>query len=118
MEFQDRRNEHFMKLYEPHHSSALAYAWRLTGNDDEARDLLQDALEAALRGFAGLRRAESFKPWFFRVLRNRHLNKARRAKLANRYSFNFEIEHIATLREDSRTGAVVRRARGAASRGT
>lgn len=71
-----------MRLYEPHHPSALAYARRLAGNDEDARDLLQESLEAALRGFGSLRRADSFKPWFFRVMRNRYLNRARRLRLA------------------------------------
>ena len=101
MEFQDTRNEHFMRLYEPHHASAMAYARRLTGNDDKARDLLQDSLEIALRSFAGLRNAGSFKPWFYRVMRNRHLNKARRAKLASRFNFSFDIERGAGIDESA-----------------
>jgi RNA polymerase sigma-70 factor (ECF subfamily) len=87
MEFQDSRNEYFMKLYEPHHASALAYAMRLAGNEDDARDLLHDSLEASLRAFGTLRRAESFKPWFFRIMRNRSINRARRLKLSRRFSF-------------------------------
>jgi RNA polymerase sigma-70 factor (ECF subfamily) len=89
-ELQDQRNEYFMKLYEPHHPSALAYARRLAGNVEDGRDLLQESLEAALRGFGSLRRADSFKPWFFRVVRNRHLNRARSTKLAERFKFDFQ----------------------------
>jgi RNA polymerase sigma-70 factor (ECF subfamily) len=101
MELQDCRNEYFMRLYEPNHASVLAYARRLAGNDDDARDLLQESLEAALRGFGTLRRAESFKPWFFRIVRNRHLNNARRRKLAYRFSFEVELNHTMGLDEQA-----------------
>ena len=87
MELQDSRNEYFMKLYEPHHTSALAYARRLAGSDTDARDLLHDALENALRAFSSLRKADSFKPWFFRIVRNNHLNKARRQKISKKFEF-------------------------------
>ncbi len=100
-ELQDQRNEYFMRLYEPHHPSALAYARRLAGDDDSARDLLQESLEAALRGFGGLRRADSFKPWFFRVIRNRHLNKVRNAKTGER--FNFVLPRAVTNPTDDAT---------------
>ena len=86
----DSRNDHFMRLYEPHHASAFAYACRLCANTDHARDLLQESLEAALRGFGSLRSPDSFKLWLFRVIRNRYLNHIRNAKSANR--FNFDIE--------------------------
>ncbi len=92
MEPEDSRNEYFMRLYEPHHASALAYTRRLTGNDEDARDLLHDSLEAALRAFRTLRRADSFKPWFFRIARNRHINKMRRLKLSRRFLFHVTPE--------------------------
>jgi len=88
MEAQHMRNEYFMRLYEPHHASALAYARRLTGNDDDARDLLHDSLEAALKAFGRLKKAESFKAWFFRIARNRHINKVRRLQLARKFCFH------------------------------
>ena len=84
MEQQDTRNDTFMKLYDPHHASALAYARRLTGNGNNASDLLHDSLEAALRAFNSLRNEENFKPWFFRIILNRYLNSLRRNKASKR----------------------------------
>jgi RNA polymerase sigma-70 factor (ECF subfamily) len=84
MEPQDTRNDSFMKLYEPHHASALAYARRLTGNGNNASDLLHDSLEAALRALNSLRNEENFKPWFFRIILNRHLNSLRKDKASKR----------------------------------
>ena len=73
-----------MKLYEPHHASAMAYARRLTGNGNNASDLLHDSLEAALRALNSLRNEENFKPWFFRIILNRYLNSLRKNKASKR----------------------------------
>ena len=77
-----------MRLWEPHRESALAYACRLCGNTDDARDLLQESCEAALVAFDSLHNADSFKPWFFRILRNRCINRAHRLKLAYRFALD------------------------------
>ena len=84
MEPRDRRNDSFMNLYEPHRPSALAYARRLTGNSNNASDLLHDSLEAALRAFNSLADEEKFKPWFFRIILNRYLNNLRSNKASKR----------------------------------
>jgi len=90
-----------MRLYEPHREPALAYACRLCGNIDDGRDLLQESLEAALVAFDSLHSADSFKPWFFRILRNRFINRAKRLKLA--YRFNLDIERNSNLGFDEQT---------------
>jgi RNA polymerase sigma-70 factor (ECF subfamily) len=99
MELQDSRNEYFMKLYEPHHASALAYARRLAENDSDARDLLHDALENAIKAFSSLRKADSFKPWLFRIVRNNHLNRARRQKISKKFEFYAVPESTGSLDE-------------------
>lgn len=73
-----------MKLYEPHHTSAMAYARRLTGNGSNASDLLHDSLEAALRALSSLGDEGKFKPWFFRIILNRYLNSIRKNKASKR----------------------------------
>ena len=84
IEQRDIRNDRFMKLYEPHRTSALAYARRLTGNGNNAPDLLHDSIEAALRALYSLKNEENFKPWFFRIILNRYLNSIRRNKTSER----------------------------------
>ena len=74
----DTRNESFMRLYEPHHASALAYAQRLSGNEDDARDLLQEALEAALRGLKRKGPGELPHPSGTRICLKRVLQKTGR----------------------------------------
>ena len=48
---------------------------------------------------ARLKRADSFKPWFFKVVRNRHLNRVRRLKLARRFQFHAVPENSVDLSE-------------------
>ena len=95
------RNDYFMRLYEPHRESALAYACRLCGNTDDGRDLLQESLEAALVAFDSLRNADCFKPWFFRVLRNRRINRAQRLKLAYRFALDINPNSDAAFDEQT-----------------
>ena len=86
-------------MYEPHHASAFTYAYRLCGNSDNAQDLLQESIEAALRGFGSLRNPDSFKPWFFRIIHNRHLNHIRRSKVAGKFEFHVDESPVDCLDE-------------------
>ncbi|PQV63033.1 RNA polymerase sigma-70 factor, ECF subfamily [Abditibacterium utsteinense] len=70
------RAAHFETLLAPILDRAFSFAVRLTGNRDDASDLVQDT---ALRAFAALDSFDgnNFKSWFFQILMNCHLNRAR-----------------------------------------
>jgi RNA polymerase sigma-70 factor (ECF subfamily) len=51
---------------------AYGYALRLTRNQADAEDLVQEATLHALRGWHTFQRGSLFKPWFFRILTNCH----------------------------------------------
>jgi RNA polymerase sigma-70 factor, ECF subfamily len=51
---------------------AYGYALRLTRNQADAEDLVQDATLHALRGLHTFQPGSLFKPWFFRILTNCH----------------------------------------------
>lgn len=72
------RAAHFADLLAPIMDRAFGLAVRLTGNRDDASDLVQDA---ALRAFSALDSFDgaNFKAWFFQILMNCHLNRARTA---------------------------------------
>ena len=53
---------------------AFAVALRLTGNRDDAQDLVQDAAVQAFRAFDSYAPGTNFKAWFTRILVNRFLN--------------------------------------------
>jgi RNA polymerase sigma-70 factor, ECF subfamily len=59
---------------------AFGTALRMTGNRQDAEDLVQEASLAAYRGFATFQRGTNFKAWFFRIMMNCYLTSRRRAR--------------------------------------
>jgi len=49
------------------------FAHLLTGNRDEAEDLVQEACVKALRGFSSFTPGTNFRAWMYRILRNTFL---------------------------------------------
>lgn len=59
--------------------SAYAMAYQMLGKREDAMDIIQDAAAVALsHNSAPLSHSDEFKPWFFKVVRNRALDKLRR----------------------------------------
>jgi RNA polymerase sigma-70 factor (ECF subfamily) len=56
----------FWSLVEAHGDELLVHARRLTG-DEQAEDVLQDALLRALRAYPRLRHADHLRAWLYRV---------------------------------------------------
>lgn len=75
----DARAE-FARLVEIHWRSAYRFAYRLTGNADEAEDLVQQAAEEAFRAFHHFRPGSRFDRWWLRILYNSFLDRTRRQK--------------------------------------
>jgi RNA polymerase sigma-70 factor, ECF subfamily len=59
---------------------AFGTALRMTGNRQDAEDLVQEASLAAYRGFATFQPGTNFKAWFFRIMMNGYLTGRRRAR--------------------------------------
>ena len=57
---------------------AYATARRLTRNDADAEDLVQDAALLAYRGFGTFERGSNFRAWFLRILMNAFLSSKRK----------------------------------------
>jgi RNA polymerase sigma-70 factor (ECF subfamily) len=62
----------------PLRSTLLRGARRLTLNDTDADDLLQDTLLAAYRGFGTFTPGTNVQAWMFRIMHNRWINNFRR----------------------------------------
>lgn len=69
----------FEALLEPTLGRAYAVALRMTGNPDDAQDLVQETALRAFRAFNSFERGTYFKAWFLRILVNLHLNRARKS---------------------------------------
>ncbi|HEY8211856.1 MAG TPA: sigma-70 family RNA polymerase sigma factor [Myxococcaceae bacterium] len=63
-----------------HRTLLLALARRLTGNESDAEDLLQDCFERAMRGSVQLRDAKAARSWLISILRNAFLDRCRRQR--------------------------------------
>lgn len=70
----DRRNaETFEALAIPLLAPLYNFAHWLTGNRDEAEDLVQETYVKALKGFASFTLGTNFRAWMYRILRNTFL---------------------------------------------
>jgi RNA polymerase sigma-70 factor, ECF subfamily len=69
------RFEQLAKAAEP---TLFRAAYRLTGNMDDAKDLLQDGLLEAFKAFAGFRPDGSFERWLIRIMTNTFIDGRRR----------------------------------------
>jgi RNA polymerase sigma-70 factor (ECF subfamily) len=56
------------------------YAYRLTGNEPDARDLTQEAFIRVFRAWLSFREGTSFLSWIYRIVTNLHRDELRRRK--------------------------------------
>ncbi|RMG10610.1 MAG: sigma-70 family RNA polymerase sigma factor [Deltaproteobacteria bacterium] len=68
----------FQQLALPHLDGLYAAALRLTRNERDAEDLVQDTLVRAYRFFDRFERGTNIKAWLFKILTNTFINKYRR----------------------------------------
>src|SRR5215475_12835237 len=66
-------NKDFEKLAVPLLDGLYNFACWLSGDADEARDLVQETFLKSLKGFASFRPGTNFRAWMFRILRNTFL---------------------------------------------
>lgn len=58
-----------------------AYAVAICSSRDDAEDLVQDAIERALRAEGRPRVLDELRPWMFRVIRNLHHDELRKKRV-------------------------------------
>ena len=69
----------FSRLVEPHLTSLYGTAMRMTHNQNDAEDLVQDVLYKSYRALDQYQRNTNFKAWIFRTLVNTFITAYRRA---------------------------------------
>lgn len=70
----------FEKEALPHMDSLYNYALRITGDEDDADDLVQETYLKAFRFFDKFERGTNCKAWLFRILKNSYINDYRKLK--------------------------------------
>lgn len=63
----------------PHMDLLYNYALRLTGNSDDADDLLQETYLKAYRFWAKYEKGTNVRAWLFRIMKNSYINRYRQA---------------------------------------
>jgi RNA polymerase sigma-70 factor, ECF subfamily len=71
----------FEKEMLPHFKLLYNYAVKMTGNSDDAKDLVQDTYMKAFRFFDSYEKGTNSKAWLFRIMKNSFINNYR--KIAN-----------------------------------
>ncbi|MBI5631693.1 MAG: RNA polymerase sigma factor [Elusimicrobia bacterium] len=66
------------RLIEQYSPRGYQFAYHLCGNDDEARELLQESFFKVLRGWGSYRDGQPLENWFLTILRHVYYDKIKR----------------------------------------
>ncbi|MGE5682532.1 MAG: sigma-70 family RNA polymerase sigma factor [Bacillota bacterium] len=78
----------------PHMSALYNFALRMTGNPDDADDLVQETFLKAFRFFDKFEKGTNCKAWLFRILKNSYINDYRKqSKEPNKVDYD-DIENF------------------------
>jgi len=105
------QNSDFEKLALPLLDPLYNFARWLSGDPDEARDLVQETFAKALKGLGTFKEGTNFRAWMFRILRNTFLTS--RSGLERRSTEQEDEEGLgetAAATQDTPEEALVRRA--------
>jgi len=82
----------FEKVFMPLSRQAYNFAYRLTLDPDDAKDLVQDTFIKAFRFYNSFQKGTNAKAWLFRILKNTFINNYRKkSKEPPKYDYQ-EIE--------------------------
>ncbi|MBE02507.1 MAG: RNA polymerase subunit sigma-24 [Oceanospirillales bacterium] len=76
--FQTRRKKRFEALVQPHLEGMYRFAFRLTGQQQDAEDLVQDVVVKLYPRLSELESVDQLRPWLNRVLYRQFVDQLRR----------------------------------------
>ncbi len=86
------KQEVFDKEFMPHIDAMYNFAYRLTLDEDDAKDLVQETYMKAFRFIKSFEAGTNAKAWLFRILKNSFINNYRKAsKQPNKVDYQ-EVE--------------------------
>jgi len=92
----------FEKEAIPHTDILYNYALRMTGNADDAHDLLQETFLKAYRFWDKYEKGTNVRAWLFRIMKNTYINVYRKAvKEPDTVDYNDIQNFYNIIREDS-----------------
>ena len=108
--------EAFLETIRLHGDKAYNFAYRLTGNDDDAQDLVQEAFMRAYRSRERYDPSRPFESWLFKIMQNIFLDAVRRKEHEARVSLDSPAPGAASGWDELLPGADADPADEAASR--
>ena len=80
----DTKRRRFEREAMEHMNALFGHALRLTRNNEQAEDLVQDTLLKAYRNYESFKEGTNAKAWLIRILTNTYINGYRRKQVAQR----------------------------------
>lgn len=77
---EDQKTQIFNTEFMPHVNSMYNFAYRLTFDEDDAKDLVQDTYLKAFRFIESFQQGTNAKAWLFRILKNSFINDYRKKR--------------------------------------
>lgn len=95
----DERKRAFEKEALPYMDSVYHFSYNLTGNGEDARDLLQETFLKAFRFFDSFERGTNCKAWLFQIAKNSFINRYRKqSREPDKVRYEEIEEYYETLR--------------------
>jgi len=106
----NERSREFEKLAVPLLDPLYNFACWLSGDTDEAKDLVQESFAKALKAFGSFRPGTNFRAWMFRILRNTFLTSRTGLERRNTSQEDEEGFEDAVVSTETPELALIRRA--------
>ena len=92
----------FRKVVEKASPFAYSVAFRMLGDEDLAKDVVQETMVTVWQKLDGIKAAEGFKSWLYRIVINKCYDELRKRKRSQEFSQNGEIwENLADTLSDN-----------------
>jgi RNA polymerase sigma-70 factor (ECF subfamily) len=99
---QSAGNEDFEREMLPHAKILYNYALKMTGNSDDAKDLVQETYFKAFRFFNSYEKGTNSRAWLFRILKNSFINNYRKnVNSPPKVSYDEIEDFFNTIKDDS-----------------
>jgi RNA polymerase sigma-70 factor, ECF subfamily len=96
---ENRSHTEFLRLYEPIHLQLSKFCRAMSGNTEDAKDLLNDTILNILESFDNIKDKAVFKSYIFSVASNLYKKKIRRLKFNAEFNAN-ELNQITDLSQN------------------
>ena len=89
------KHEQIVRLIADHHAVAYGYAYRLSGLEADAEDLVQEAFLLAHQHLDQLRDHSKARPWLLAIVRNCFLKELGRRRPAVESNLDLDLNEVA-----------------------